>query len=328
MNVLYIGHHKSGHPWGVELYENFRQQATPDIPWREFDHSQPVEKQFEGVDIVFEDGFYGKGTELINAAADAGVRLWQTLCNGTDHMDLQAFRDRGLALANAPGQFSAIALAEHALYVMFHFAKKHVESLAALQEQVICVPVCRELSGATLGLVGLGASGKELAPRAAALGMRVLATDLVKPSDDELESLSVDTFLEPGDLISLARESDYLSLHVPLTEQTRNMIDRSVLEQMKPSSILINVARSEIVNEEALIEILQQKRIRGAGLDVFPHEPVDPGHPLLKLDHVIATPHTAGVTEGTARRRAGAGLENVRRMMKGEPILHQVKNTE
>jgi len=78
------------------------------------------------------------------------------------------------------------------------------------------------------------------------------------------------------------------------------------------------------VDEEALLEALLQKRIRGAALDVFHEEPVDPDHPLLKLDHVLATPHTAGVTEGTARRRAGAGLENVRRMMKGVPILHRV----
>jgi len=324
LQILYIGHHKVGHPWGIKLHESFLEQVTPDIPWREYDPTQPVTGQFEGVDIVFEDGFYGRETGLIHAAADAGVRFWQTMTNGTDHMDLKTFRERGMTLANAPGPFSAIALAEHALYAMFFFAKRHVECRDSLQEHVMSIPVCTELCEATLGIVGLGASGKELASRAAALGMRVLATEMMRPSDEDLRDLGIDTFFDPGELGNMARESDYLSLHVPHTEQTRNMIDRSVLEQMKPSSILINVARGEIVDEEALLEALLQKRIRGAALDVFHEEPVDPDHPLLKLDHVLATPHTAGVTEGTARRRAGAGLENVRRMMKGVPILHRV----
>ena len=106
-------------------------------------------------------------------------------------------------------------------------------------------------------------------------------------------------------------QADYVSLHVPLTSKTRHMIDRQALAAMKPTAVLINVARGEIADEGALVEALQSGRIRGAGLDVFAEEPLPPDHPLLQMPNVVATPHTAGQTYGTSRRRGETCAENV-----------------
>jgi len=113
-----------------------------------------------------------------------------------------------------------------------------------------------------------------------------------------------------------------------LTTATRHMLDTTALSAMKPSAVVINVARGEIIDEEALAEALQTGRIRGAGLDVFPKEPVDPDHPLLRLPNVVATPHVAGVTFGTSYRRAQAVIANVERVAQGLPALYQVTSVE
>src|SRR5205823_3160068 len=130
---------------------------------------------------------------------------------------------------------------------------------------------------------------------------------------------------QPTDLQYVASQADYLSIHAPLTKATRHMIGRQVFEAMKPSAILINVARGEIVDEVALIEALRSGKIGGAGLDVFSREPIDPDHPLLKLANVVATNHVAGVTTGTSRRRAAAVAENIRRVAEGLPIQYRVE---
>jgi len=106
------------------------------------------------------------------------------------------------------------------------------------------------------------------------------------------------------------------------------MLDGAALSAMKPNAVIINVARGEIIDEAALAEALQSGRIRGAGLDVFPKEPVDPNHPLLQLPNVIATPHVAGVTFGTSCRRAQAVIANVERVAQGLPLLYQVTSIE
>jgi phosphoglycerate dehydrogenase-like enzyme len=121
---------------------------------------------------------------------------------------------------------------------------------------------------------------------------------------------------------------DYVSLHVPLTSKTRHLIGRHAFEQMKQPAYLINVARGEIVDQPALIEALQTGRISGAGLDVFAQEPLDTSNPLLHMDNVITTPHIAGSTRGTSRRRGRAAAENIDRVAQNLPILYQVVSAE
>jgi phosphoglycerate dehydrogenase-like enzyme len=153
-----------------------------------------------------------------------------------------------------------------------------------------------------LALVGLGASGRELASRARALAMRVRAVGLD----------------------ALLAESHFVSFHVPLTSATRHLIDERRLAVLKPTTAPINVACGRIVDEGALARALSARTIAGAGIDVFGEEPLTPANPMLALDNVITTPHTAGVTRGTSRRRSRAFIENAVRVLRGEVPLFQV----
>ncbi|MGH9528389.1 MAG: NAD(P)-dependent oxidoreductase, partial [Terriglobales bacterium] len=124
------------------------------------------------------------------------------------------------------------------------------------------------------------------------------------------------------ELPKLLAESDYLSIHVPLTPQTKHMIDRNAFAQMKTTAFLINVARGEIVDQAALLDALQNRRIQGAGLDTVADEPLSPDHPLLNKPNVLLTPHIAGGTRGTSRRRGQAAADNIFRLASGEQPLH------
>ncbi len=122
-------------------------------------------------------------------------------------------------------------------------------------------------------------------------------------------------------------EADYISIHVPLTRETHHLIDAEMIALMKPSSVLVNVARGAIVDEEALADSLRAGRIRGAGIDAFSQEPPPPDHPFLTLENVVSTPHTAGVSYGTSKRRAAACAENVQRVAQGLPPLYTVEHS-
>ena len=324
MKVLFLGTSNLLHPW----YDDVLKVAAGRWPIPLFDRSQPVAPQFEGLDVVIDQGGNHGTHELIDAAGKAGVKLWQVLGTGLDHTDVAYILKKDIPLANTPGQFSSVALAEHALFLMLLFAKKFSDSQSSVRNQVLCEPMNEELHDKTLGLLGFGASGRELATRAKAMGMRIMAIDVVPipPSVQERHGLAFCG--EPGELPRLLAESDYLSVHMPLTTATRHMLDRAALSAMKPNAVVINVARGEIIDEVALAEALQTGRIRGAGLDVFPKEPIDPDHPLLRLPNVIATPHVAGVTFGTSYRRAQAVIANLERVAQGLPLLYQVTSVE
>jgi phosphoglycerate dehydrogenase-like enzyme len=324
VKVLFLGTSNLLHPW----YDDVLEVAAGRWPIPLFDRSQPIAPQFEGLDVVIDQGGNHGTHELIDAASKAGVKLWQVLGTGLDHTDVAYILKKGIPLANTPGQFSSIALAEHALFLMLLFAKKFNESQRSVRNQVLCEPMNEELHGKTLGLLGFGASGRELAMRAKVIGMRIMAIDVtdIPPSVQEQHGLAFCGKSE--ELPRLLAESDYLSIHMPLTTATRHMLDAAALSAMKPKAVVINVARGEIIDEMALAEALQTGRIRGAGLDVFPKEPVDPNHPLLQLPNVVATPHVAGVTFGTSYRRAQAVVANVERVAQGLPLLYQVTSVE
>jgi len=324
VKVLFLGTSNLLHPW----YDDVLEVAAGRWPIPLFDRSQPVAPQFEGLDVVIDQGGNHGTHELIDAASKAGVKLWQVLGTGLDHTDVAYILKKGIPLANTPGQFSSIALAEHAVFLMLLFAKRFFDSQRSVRNQVLCEPMNEELHGKTLGLLGFGASGRELAMRASAMGMRTLAIDAVPIPPSVQERYGLAFCGTPAELPRLLAESDYLSVHVPLTRFTRHMLDGAALSAMKPSAVIINVARGEIMDEAALVEALQAGRIRGAGLDVFPHEPVDANHPLLRLPNVVATPHVAGVTFGTSYRRAQAVIANVERVAQGLPLLYQVTSVE
>ena len=280
-----------------------------------FDPDKPAEGQFEGVEVVVDPGGAVATRPLIDVGQAAGVKLWQVTTNGTDDVDVEYFLETGMVLANSPGPLSAVPLAEHALMMILCFAKNLNQNRADNWERIIC----EEMEGQVLGLIGFGASARELARRAWPLGIRIMATDAVAFPQQELDEFHVEFLGRPDQMDQVVAESDYLSLHLHLNAQTRHLIDRRVFGLMKSSAVLINIARGELVDEEALIEALQQGRIKGAGVDAFAQEPLPADHPLQQLDNAILTPHSSGYTPGTARRRMEAAAANVDRIAQGLP---------
>jgi D-3-phosphoglycerate dehydrogenase / 2-oxoglutarate reductase len=319
--VLYVGVAGEDELW----LESLRHELAGRHRLRIFDPRVPTSEQLDGVGAVVELSGADVPAKLRTLASAAHVRLWQVLGTGIDHMDLDLYRRLGLPLANTPGLTSATSLAEHALSLMLAVEKNLVANLRRTASGSTKYPVGNDLEGQSLGLVGFGASGSALARRASALGMRVLTIDVVTPPPELLADGGAEYLGGPDQLDTLIGRSDVLSLHLPLTRGTRGILDARRLDLMKETAILINVARGGLVDEAALIERLSDGRIRAAGLDVAAVEPVGPNHPLMHLDNVVISPHVAGSTWATARRRAQVAGDNLDRVERGEPPLYLVR---
>ena len=290
------------------------------------DPDRPLEEQFAGVEAVLDQGGSVSTRAMMDAAVSA--RLWQVLGTGFDHFDLEYVKSKGIPAANCPGPFSGTALAEMAMMFILMLARRYRESDRLFREGEFYQPLSHELEGRTLGIIGFGASGQELARRARPFGLRVLGLD-VRPIEAEvLEELGADFVLGDDRLDEVVAASDYLALHLPLNESTRHLIDARRLALMKPSACLINVARGALVDEEALSQALLGGRIGGAGLDVFGKEPPDPAAPVYDLPNVVVTPHIAGATAETSRKRAACAAENVDRVAAGLEPLYRIDGEE
>ena len=322
MRVLFLPFNPVMHYW----YDGFVEAIGGRYPIEMYDPDKPLGPQFEGIGAVV--ACAGCTREMIDAALAAGVKLWQVLSVGVDHWDIPYFLEKGMPFANTPGPFSAVALAEHALTLMLLIAKNHNTAQENVRAELFSLPLNDELAGKKLGLIGLGASGRELAKRGHAMGMEIMAIDIADIPQAVRDEHHVSFFGGSGELAHVIAEADYLSLHIPHTAATRHMIGRQQFELMKSTAVLINVARGRLVDEEALIEALQSGQIRAAGLDAFAHEPLERSHPLLQMDNVICTPHVAGVTRETAQRRGQAAAGNIERVSKGMAPLHMVTSVE
>ena len=311
MKVLYLRA-----PSGLDgAYPDFVKAIDGRFPFEVYDPDRPPAEQFEGVGVVVDPGGAVGTRALIDAALAADVKLWQVTTNGTDHVDVAYFLEQGLPLANSPGRLSAVPLAEHVVMLILCFAKNLDHNRAAGWQR----RMGEELAGKRLGLIGFGASAREVARRAWPLGMRILAIDVVDFPQAELDEFHVEFLGGPEQLDSVLAQADYLSLHVHLNATTRHMINGRALGLMKPTAVLLNVARGELIDEAALVEALQEGWIKGAGLDVFEQEPLPADHPLLQQEDVILTPHSSGYTPDTPRRRMEAAVANVARIAKGLP---------
>ena len=178
-------------------------------------------------------------------------------------------------------------------------------------------PRPRELSGATLGLIGIGSIGLEVAKRAAALGMRVVA---VREQIGKPVPQGVAEVLPSEKLDLLLSQADYVVLAVPLTEETRHLMNGHRIAKMKSDACLINVGRGALVEETALADALREHKIGGAALDVFAKEPLPPESPLWDIDNLLITPHTAGLTEKLWERHYQLVCENLQRYLAGQPL--------
>ncbi len=220
---------------------------------------------------------------------------------GLDNIDCEAAKEKGIQVANTPAATS-ISVAEHAFGLMLAAVRQHGRANLSMKEHKWEKKAISgtELYGKTLGLIGLGRIGKEVAKRALAFGMKVIAYDVVK-IETELDVKQVG-------LAELLEQADILSLHLPLTKETRHMISRPEFDKMKNGVILVNAARGGIVDEAALLEALNSGKVRAAAIDVFEKEPpVD--YSLIDHPHVIATPHIGAAAEEGQKR---AGLEVVK----------------
>lgn len=238
---------------------------------------------------------------------------------GVDNIDLDAAQARGVTVVNSPTATS-IAVAELALALMLDLARRTPYADASMKrgEWAKKELMGAELSGKTLGIVGVGNIGREVARRAAAFGMEILGFDAWLPAERIRENGA-----EPVSLEELYARSDYLSLHVPLTPETRGLLGAAAIEAMKPGVRLICTARGGVVDEEALLAALEAGRVAGAGLDVFAQEP--PGlSPLVAHPGVVATPHIGAQTEEAQVRAAIDIAEEVRRALEGKPLRWRV----
>jgi phosphoglycerate dehydrogenase-like enzyme len=283
--------------------------------YRRFDPGKDIASQFEGITTVVDIGGWGR-KEHIDAALSGGVRLWQVFGYGLDHLDVRRLLLGGMRVAHTPGGCSASALAEHALLLMLSCTRHLKEQFQNLAHGLLYEPWTSELGGKTLLILGLGASGRELARRAMAFDMSIVAVDEVIPDDATIAKLGIERMVSPTELAGVLRDADVVSLHLPLTTKTRHIIDASAIAQFKTGAGLVNVARGALVDERALYNALDQGAIGFAGLDVFESEP--PPEQLWSHPRVIATPHTAGATQETARRRAESVVANILRMRAGE----------
>ncbi len=324
MKIVYLGLVKNPHPW----YQDFLDANQGRHLVHFYDPDQAAAKQFEGASVVVDAAGLVGDRELIDAASTAGVRLWQIQGVGIDDVDFPYFAQKGIPVAKMPGSTSGNGLAEHALFLMLCVTKNLHDTARCVRSGVFAEYVNDELEEKTLAIIGLGASGSKLARKATGLGMRVMAVDIIDMPGERLKELGVDFFGGLAYLDRLLKEADYLSLHTPLTSETRHLINARALGLMKPTAILINVARGGLVDQEALTDALKSGRLRGAGLDVFETEPVDPKHPLLHMDQVVATSHIAGGTTGTSRHRATEALANIDRIAEGLPPLNQVSGVD
>ena len=219
---------------------------------------------------------------------------------GLDNIDLDAAKERGIKVVNSPAA-SSRSVAELVFGLLFAVARKIAFADRKMREGVWAKKQCMgiELEGKTMGVIGFGRIGYNVAKIANAFGMRVLLYD---PYPNEERAREVGgTFASLEDLL---KESDVVTLHVPLVDATYHLINEERLKLMKPTAILINAARGAVVDNNALVKALQEGWIAGAGLDVYEEEPLPKDHPLTRLDNVVLTPHIGASTE-EAQMRAG-----------------------
>ena len=256
------------------------------------------------------------GADLLSQFPDT-VKLIVEAGTGYNNIDLNAAKERGITVCNIPA-YSTERVAHTVIMMILNFASTMQKQIGMLAKgdrsnftKYLQVSHT-EVNGKTLGVVGAGHIGIEVIKVAKALGMNILVhTRTPKADGDGIRYVSLDELLE---------HSDYITLHCPLNEQTKYMINKEAISKMKPSAVIVNTGRGPLINEADLCEALAAKRIAGAGLDVQEVEPPAEDSPLYTLDNVIITPHMGWKGLETRQRLVGIIRDNVQAFFKGEPI--------
>ena len=282
------------------------------------DGKSPEAQQVEAVkDADFIMAFRAKLTEPVLRSAKK-AKMEQVLSAGYDSINLKLLRELKIPCANNGGA-NSWAVADHAVLAMLTLYRRMGAADRAVKEgrwnAAIDGMNTFEMANKVVGVLGFGNIGQKVARRVQAFDAIVQYYDKFPLSPERELALKAKRVT----LEELFRTSDIISCHAPLTNDTRHVVNAKHLAMMKPSAVIINTSRGPVIDEAALFEALQQKRIAGAGLDVFEKEPVDPANPLLKLENVLASPHTAGTTWDTWFRRADFAYKNMKGVWDGQP---------
>jgi glyoxylate reductase len=248
------------------------------------------------------------------------LKVISTFSVGFEHIDVKEATKRGIYIGYTPGILTD-ATADLAFALLLSMARKIPQSDRFIRNggwkatgsplHLFGTSVC----GATIGIVGFGRIGKAVAERAKGFNMKVLYTDNTRLVTDEEKWLGV----EYRSLDDLLRESDFISIHTPLTPDTHHLINVAKLKLMKPSAILVNTARGSVIDEEAVVIALEEHWIAGVGLDVFEKEPIDPKNPLLDLDNAVLVPHMGSATTQTRSKMSETAARNLLAVLRGTP---------
>ena len=289
----------------LPMVDHLRARLPSEAKVRVRDYSLPIAEAVAGANVIL------PSNARIDAAAIAAPKdliLIQQPAVGIEVVDLEAAKERGVPVCNVPG-VNADAAAQAALFLMLAVARRLPEARRKFAAAEIGVPLGRELGGKVLGIIGLGKIGTKLAKVAAALDMEVMG---VRSNSTRQE------------LERLLERSDYVSLHCPLNPTTRGILGEAELARMKKGSVVINCARGALIDRAALENALESGHLGGAGLDVFWAEPWDPADPLYARDDVVTLPHVGGSTVEVFSKVADTCVENIRRIVAGEPLLHRI----
>jgi glyoxylate reductase len=288
-----------------------RLRAAHDVDvWPDPDPPSPAELRERAAGA---DALLTMLTDRVDAAlldALPQLRAVANMAVGTDNIDLEAARDRGVAIGSTPGVLTD-ATADLAMALILAITRRLPEGEARVREGrwgpwQPAQDLGTELAGATLGIVGFGRIGRALATRAQAFGMQIVHT--ARSSGVTLDEL-------------LGR-ADVVSLHVPLSPATHHMIDTVALSRMKQSAYLVNTARGGVVDQDALRDALQRRRLAGAALDVTDPEPLPADDPLLDAPNLIVVPHIGSATAGTRARMAAMAVDNLLAALDDRPMPH------
>ena len=310
---------------GIEMPPDILAQAQHMKPAGFTLHMLPPSAGAEEIAAAIRDAEYLTGFPrfLPNEAYSGAKRLklLQVLSAGYDYVNIEGARKARIPICSNGGA-NSVAVAEHAIMLMLAVYRKlvafHQNVVGGRWHQGIPRTVnIYEMEDKTVGLVGLGNIGRQVARRVKAFDAQVIYYDTFRLNPQEEEKLGV----QYVSLDTLLETSDIVSLHVPLNESTRHMINAQAFNRMKPSAIIINTCRGEVIDEQAMITALQQGRILAAGLDTQAKEPPDPKNPLLTLPNVTLTPHSAGPTVDSYRKRFHNGYANIERVARGQPPL-------
>ena len=303
---------------GIKMPTSFDVQFFPKADEKELAEVCAV------ADVILTSSTYPPITANIIARARS-LKLIQLTGSGYNTVDLAAADKAGVPVARIPGQNSK-SVAQFAFVLMsmldWGILEADAETKKGNFEEVrekIRKEGAYELEGKVLGILGVGPLGKEMAKIGSFFGADLFYFDIIRLSPDEEKELKL-TFV---DFETLLKRSDILTLHIPLTPETRTLIGSRELGLMKPTAILINTSRGGIVDEEALLDALRSNRLKGAALDAFEPEPIPPGHPFLSLDsglqkRLILTPHIGGATRQAHSRMYQESIENILRVLRGE----------